>query len=123
MLRPLVSMILSILLMPGHSFSGPQTPDAKVQAGKIKPGRKIAVELRSGEQVRGRMGQISDSGFNVEPLKAGAGMTRTIAFDQVESLKPVKSHIAIYIVVGVVAVGLTIGIIYAVSYAKLLHQI
>jgi hypothetical protein len=123
MLRPLVSTILSILLIPGYSFGGPQTPDAKVQAGKIKPGRKIAVKLTSGEQVRGRMGQISDSGFNVEPLKAGKGMTRTIAFDQVESLKPVKSHIAIYIVVGVVAVGLIVGIIYAAAYAKLVNGI
>ncbi|MBZ5593382.1 MAG: hypothetical protein LAP39_14160 [Acidobacteriia bacterium] len=116
-------MILSVLLMPGYSFGGQQTPSVKVQAAKIKGGAKIAVRLQSGEQIRGRMGQISDSGFNVEPLKAGKGMTRTIAFDQVESLRPVKSHIVIYIVVGVVTAGLIVGIIYAAALAELTHKL
>ena len=50
-------------------------------------GRKITVELNTGETLKGRMGPVSADQFNLEPRRQGQGTTRSVRFDEVRSVR------------------------------------
>ena len=54
---------------------------------KIDKGSAVEVRLKSKEKVRGRLGEVSSSGFTMQVTKNGAVGSRDIAFDDVKSLK------------------------------------
>jgi hypothetical protein len=89
---------------------------------KIDKGSAVEVRLKSKEKVRGRLGDVSSSGFTVQVTKNGAVTSRDIAFDDVKSLKrtgkPGKvGYVAM--AVGFAAVGA--GIVVAVAFWQLTH--
>ena len=54
---------------------------------KIDKGSAVEVRLKTKEKVRGRLGEVSSSGFTMQVTKNGAVGSRDIAFDDVKSLK------------------------------------
>jgi hypothetical protein len=89
---------------------------------KIDKGSAVEVRLKSKEKVRGRLGDVSSSGFTVQVTKSGAMASRDIAFDDVKSIKrtgkPGKGGY-IAMAVGFAAVGA--GIVVAVAAWQLTH--
>ena len=47
----------------------------------------MEVKLASKQKIRGRLGSISDPGFDLQFTKAGKIVTETLAFDNVKSVK------------------------------------
>ena len=57
------------------------------QVARMTLGRKITVELNTGETLKGRMGPVSADQFNLEPRRQGQGTTRSVRFDEVRSVR------------------------------------
>lgn len=57
------------------------------QVAKLKLGRKIKVELNSGETLKGRMGSATVAQFTLEPRSAAHGTARTIRFNEARSVR------------------------------------
>jgi len=57
------------------------------QVAKLKPGRKIKVELNSGETLKGRMGSATVDQFTLEPRSTAHGTARPIRFSEVRSVR------------------------------------
>ncbi len=58
------------------------------QVAKFKAGRKIKVELNSGETLKGRMGAATAEQFTLEPRNASQGTSRVVQFSEARSAKP-----------------------------------
>lgn len=56
------------------------------ELARMKFGRKIKMELNTGEILKGRMGAATAEQFNLEPNKPGQATTRAIRFDEVRSV-------------------------------------
>jgi hypothetical protein len=56
------------------------------QVAKLKPGRKIKVELNGGETLKGRMGSATGDQFTLEPRSTALGTARTIRFSEARSV-------------------------------------
>jgi hypothetical protein len=76
--------------VPQSRPSPQQTQKVAAQIAKIAMGSEIEVRLFSKEKLRGRLGEVSDTGF-VLLIPTGNSMTkRNLAFDQVKSVRLVK---------------------------------
>lgn len=83
----------------------------KAQVAGFAPGEKIEVHLNDNTTERGTRGAVSDSGFT---LVDSNGRERQIAFVDVISVNPAKSHIGrnIAIIASVAAVALLVLVVY-----------
>jgi hypothetical protein len=61
----------------------------KEQFTQIPAGSVVEVKLADKHKIRGRLGSITDSGFDLQFTKAGKIVTDTLAFDNVRSVKVV----------------------------------
>jgi hypothetical protein len=89
---------------------------------KIDKGSAVEVRLKTKEKMRGRLGEVSSSGFTMQVTKNGAVGSRDIAFDEVKSLKRIgKPGKGGYVgmAVGFAAVGA--GVIVAVIAWQIGH--
>ena len=79
----------------------------------IPEGTKIELRLTNKQKMRGARGSVSASGFTLVDAQTGE---HQIAFDDVASVKQVKSHLTRNILIGVgiavAAVGITAGILF-----------
>jgi hypothetical protein len=82
------------------------------QIGAMPAGTHIELSLKNKEKMRGTTGPVSNSGFTLVDARSGQ---HQIAFDDVASVKQLKSHVArnILIVVGIgaVAIGITAAVL------------
>ena len=76
-------MVLALGAIPAWAAE----PTVAEQVAKLKPGRKIKVELNSGEILRGRMGAATIDQFTLEPRSTAQGTARTIRFTEVRSAR------------------------------------
>jgi len=87
MLRITASCFLVALLL---LEAVPAAPAADLtvaeQATKLKVGRKIKVELASGETVKGRMGSSTAGQLTLEP-RSSQGTARVVRFTEARSVK------------------------------------
>jgi hypothetical protein len=56
---------------------------------QIPAGSIVEVKLAGKQKIRGRLGSITNSGFDLQFTKAGRTVTDTLAFDNVRSVKVV----------------------------------
>lgn len=61
----------------------------KEQITQIPAGSVVEVKLTTRQKYRGRLGAITDSGFDLQFTKAGRIVTETLTFDSVRSVKVV----------------------------------
>jgi len=109
-MRKSISLTLILLMLLPAVFGQESVAN---QVTKIGLGTKIELRLRNKQIMRGTRGPSSDAGFTFVDARAGG---RQIAFDDVLSVKPLKSHTTrnALIVVGIAAaaVGITAGMIF-----------
>ncbi len=59
----------------------------KEKVAQMPSGSLVEVRLTSGQKIRGRLGAINDSGFELQRTQNDKVVTETVAFDNVKSLK------------------------------------
>jgi hypothetical protein len=107
-IRRMISAVL-ILLVPAAAF-GQESIASKIAA--IPAGAKIEVRLKNNHTTRGARGPVVNAAFTLVDARSG---DHQIAFDDIASVKQLKSHttrnILIVAAIGVAAIGITIGIL------------
>jgi hypothetical protein len=135
MKREVISILLSCLLWAQCGISAkaaapeaspPQKTSDSGQATlkervlEIPAGTMVEVRLTNREKLRGRLGEISDDGFNLQTAKRDKIETRKIAFDELKSVKKVEGNkgaqTAGYIVLGGLA---GVGVLFLILLASL----
>jgi hypothetical protein len=135
MKREVISILLSSLLWAQCGISAkaaapeasprPQARDSEQETLKervleIPAGTMVEVRLTNREKLRGRLGEISDDGFNLQTAKRDKIETRKIAFDELKSVKKVEGNkgaqTAGYIVLGGLA---GVGVLFLILLASL----
>jgi hypothetical protein len=126
-------MLVSILMLETVPFAQARVPlglgigprsaaqnvaNVKEQVGAIAPQSFVEVRLRSKEKVQGRLGEVTDQGFTMKVAQGDKILDRTLAFDEVKSVKVVnaESHhpYAQYVVLGALA-GVVIVVVAVLS--------
>jgi len=109
LIRKTISAALT-LLMGLPAAVGQQNVASQITA--MPTGAKIELRMNNGQTMRGTKGALSNAGFTLVDAHTG---DHQIAFDDVASVKQVKSHttrnILIGVGIGVAALGITAGII------------
>ena len=104
---------LSLALTALMAFSAFGQQDVISQITAIPIGARIELHLNNRLTVRGTRGPLSNTAFTLVDARKGE---RQIAFDDVASVKHLKSHttrnILIGVAIGVAALGITAGIIF-----------
>ena len=75
------------LLMIGSLPASAANLTAAEQVARLKVGRKIEVELTSGEILKGRMGSATADQFTLEPRGKAQGTAREVRFNDARSVK------------------------------------
>lgn len=88
MFRKTVNCNLIALLVIGAIPVSAAELTVAEQVAKLKVGRKIKVELTSGETLKGRMGSATADQFALEPRNSAQGTARAVRFNEVRSVKP-----------------------------------
>lgn len=66
------------------------TSKLKEKILSVPTGTMIEVKLLNKEKVRGRLGKVDDQGFSLTTSEQGKIVTRTLAFNEVSSVKQVE---------------------------------
>jgi hypothetical protein len=88
MLRTIVNCILITQLVIATIPASAAELTVAEQVAKLKTGRKIKVELNSGETLKGRMGPATSDQFDLEPHSTAQGTARVVRFNEVRFVKP-----------------------------------
>lgn len=88
MLRTTVTCFQIALLVIGVMPALAAERTVAEQIAKLKLGRKIKVELNSGETLKGRMGSAAADQFALEPRSTAQGTARVVRFNEARSVKP-----------------------------------
>jgi hypothetical protein len=94
-LHQAVALLCSMLMLwtelaPGARAQQPAPQSAqslKQTLIEIPGGSIIDVRLHSKQKLRGRLGAISDSGFEIQSVRDGKIQTQTLSFEEVKSVK------------------------------------
>lgn len=117
-------LTIALLLWAGVAQSAsPQQPIQREQKLKeqlidIPAGAVVVVRLENRQKLRGRLGAVTDMGFDLQTMRDGRIVTSTLRFDQVQSIKHHKgvstgAKIAIAVLGGIVAFVLIVVAIAA----------
>jgi hypothetical protein len=87
MKSPIACLLILALVVPASARD--QTP--LEQARGIAFGSKIQVELKTRQIVRGRLGQMTDTSFTLDPAKVGGGPGIEMLFQDVSEIRSVES--------------------------------
>jgi hypothetical protein len=95
MVRNDVSVLCALLLLwssfaqaaPLNQTFAAGNPTIKQQVVEISGGSIIEVKLHNKQKLRGRMGAVTDSDFEVQSMKDGELQTTKVAFQDVKSVK------------------------------------
>ena len=88
MFRTTVNCILISLLLIGAIPASAAELTVAEQVAKVKVGRRIKVELTSGESLKGRMGSAVADQFTLEPGSTANGTARVVRFNEARSVRP-----------------------------------
>ncbi|HLX43321.1 MAG TPA: hypothetical protein VKR43_07795 [Bryobacteraceae bacterium] len=106
-IRRMISAMLALLVPAAY---GQESIANKIAA--IPEGAKIELHMKNSQTMRGGRGPVANAAFTLVDARKG---DHQIAFDDVASVKQLKSHttrnILIVVAIGVAAIGITIGIL------------
>lgn len=116
MLRPVASLCIWLLLWPCFSAQTRGTPKPTLQQQLIllDAGSAVEVQLKNREKIRGRLGAVRDTGFDIQYVVKDQTVSRTLSYDEVKKAKQYSRRMstAAKITLGVLA-GL--GVLLVVS--------
>ena len=108
--RKTIALALALLTALPAAFA---QENVASQITAMPAGAKVELHLNNKQTVRGARGPLSNAGFTLVDVHAG---NRQVAFDEVVSVKQIKSHttrnVLIGVGIGVAAIGLTLGIMF-----------
>lgn len=114
MLKKYFSFLLCLLMVGSFPLlaSPKQTKEEKLksQVTNLGIGKKIVVNLKSGEAINGNISEVKDSAFTVQVLKEGTTTNREIRYTEVNKLAE-KAPFKAGKMPGRVSIGLVIGIV------------
>jgi hypothetical protein len=106
-----ISLTLTLLLVTHLLPAAFGADSVSSQINVMPAGAKMELRLKNQEKMRGTKGPVSSTGFTLVDARTAE---HQIAFDDVASVKQLKSHltrnILIGVGIGVAALGITIGI-------------
>lgn len=112
-LRKTMSLALTLLLVMSSVPAALGEDNAATQITAMPAGAKMELRLKNNQTQRGARGPVSNVGFTLVDAHKGE---HQIAFDDVASVKQLKSHttrnILIGVGIGVAALGITAGILF-----------
>lgn len=119
MRRTAISLLLAALLVV--QLLDAQQPAANNAAqqtiAELPANAHVALHLTDGNTIRGRIASTGQNNFVLKPDKGGA--RQTITYTQVVSVEQIRGHSTRkWIVIGVVAAVVTVGIIAGVVFAN-----
>lgn len=78
-----------LLLWPSAAAQPAKTPKPtlKEQLILLDAGSVVEVSLKNKEKLRGRLGTVSDAGFDIQYVANDQSTTRTLSFDEVKKVK------------------------------------
>lgn len=89
MLRPMAIFCIWLMLWPCAAAQSAQTPKPTLKEKLIllDAGSVVEVNLKNKEKLRGRLGTVSDSGFDIQYVANDQSTTRTINYADVKKVK------------------------------------
>ena len=113
-MRETLSIMLVVMLVcPAASAQPPTSASIKEQVLNIGAGSPVEVRLADKSKLRGRLGPVTDSGFELQTVKGNKIDTAQIAFDQVKSIKDTaKRSFGHSVGRGFLIAGIVIGVIF-----------
>jgi hypothetical protein len=116
-----IAIVCSVLLVwssmaqafPSSQETAPTRIDLKERLTQIPGNSVIEVKLTSKRKIRGRLGALTDSGFELQHTADGKIVTEVVAFDSVKSMKVVGRglNFAVKVLIGT---GIVIGVLAVV---------
>ncbi|MGE5326217.1 MAG: hypothetical protein ACM3NO_04205, partial [Deltaproteobacteria bacterium] len=90
-------------------------PTLKERVLEIPPGTMVEVKLLNKQKIRGRLGEITDEGFNLTTAQGDKIASQKVAFTEVKSIKKVEGakagHVVAYSLAGIGAFFLVLFIV------------
>ncbi len=115
--RRSVAVFLAILLAaPAASARPDDSASIKEQVLLIRPGSSVEIHLTDKSKMRGRLGAVTDSGFELQAVTNDKIATQQVPFDRVRSITD-KAHQSFGRSVGrgFLVAGIVIGVIIAIG--------
>ena len=120
--REILCVTLALLLVRPAFPASPLNKDTvKQQVLRVSSGSSVEVRLINKSKLRGRLGQVTEEGFELQTVQGGKIDTQTLAFDQVKSIKDTSKKsfsagkafltagLAIAILVGIGIISCVVG--------------
>lgn len=98
----------------------PRSQSLKEKVIEIPMGSIIEVRLENRQKLRGKLGAVSDSGFELQTVREGSISTQTLGYEQVTSIKHKEKGMSTgaKITLGILAgIGVFVLIVVAVAAA------
>jgi hypothetical protein len=120
MIRRLVAVTLAVICLstssPAFAGSAPdqtaeRTASLKQQVIGIQAGTVIAVKLqqKGSKRITGRLGPVTDEGFEVQTVKSGKVSSEKVAFADVKSVK--EKHGMSLVTKTLIVTGIVVGVL------------
>jgi len=86
-MKQLLTVILAVLIacLPGPAQQSAESVKSKVLT--IPAGSVVEVRLVDKSKLRGRLGAVSDTGFDLQSIQRNTVETQQIGFDRLQSIK------------------------------------
>ncbi len=115
LLRRSVAVLLAVVLaVPVASARPSSSASIKEQVLLIRPGSSVEVRLTDKSKLQGRLGEVTDSGFELQGLSGDKIGTQQVPFERVQSVRD-KSQPSMghslgrgFIIAGVVIVAVVV---------------
>jgi hypothetical protein len=110
-------LILTLVGLGRPVLAAEQSPasasDLQRRLASIPAGKKIEVKLKQegSKKITGKLGLVTDEGFEVQTVKSGQVSSEKVAFADVESVKAKKGMRMLYWILIVVGAVIGIGMI------------
>lgn len=107
--------ILLITVLAAPCSAGPKRHSVKEQVVTIARDAAVEVRFTDGSKQKGRLGSVSDSGFELQTERNGAITTEQVAFERVKSVKGLR-HESTGRSIGrtVLITGIVVGTVFGV---------
>ena len=118
--RQLAIVYTALLLWSSLAVASPSqattpTPgDLRERLTLIPAGSVIEVSLASKHKIRGRLGTLTDSGFELQHASEGKIVTEVVAFDSAKSVKVVGKGLN-FVAKVFIGIGIVAGVILAIA--------
>ena len=97
MLRQVALFCVWLMIWPLQASQAVK-PTLKEQVVLINPGSVIEVVLKNKEKFSGRIGAVTDTGFDVQYVVKDQTTMRTVPFDQVKKVKQQREQVQQYVI-------------------------